>query len=139
MLRSSFLLGQNKVEYRKSASYVVWKCLNSFTGGWGGVGWVVQLITLSTPTRVEVELIVPIYLWLLVSQDACCTVALVKIILCVFHLKNIPKISSLGCSNWGLLPFEKHLGRVTFEKYWCCLPYFIQLGQDKVAYQKSAS
>ena len=54
-------MGQNKVAYRKSASYLVWKCLKSLSvvEWWsGGVvgGWVVQLTTLSLPTRVEVEL-----------------------------------------------------------------------------------
>jgi hypothetical protein len=30
-------LGQNRVAYRKSASYLVWKCLKSLSVGWGGV------------------------------------------------------------------------------------------------------
>ena len=69
------IFGPNMVAYRKSASYVVRKCLKSLfllfsdfnpsllgekfvwvVGRWWWWWVVVQLITLSTPTRVEVEL-----------------------------------------------------------------------------------
>jgi hypothetical protein len=47
-------LGQNKVAYRKSASYVVWKCLKS---SWWVVVVVASYPLLSlAPTPVEVEL-----------------------------------------------------------------------------------
>ena len=36
------------------SSWVAWKCLQGLNGGVGG--WVVQLITLSLPTGIEVEL-----------------------------------------------------------------------------------
>ena len=50
-------MGQNKVAYRKSASYVAWKCLKSSCGvGWGGgVGASYPLLS-QAPTPVEVEL-----------------------------------------------------------------------------------
>ena len=50
-------MGQNKVAYRKSASYVAWKCLKSSCVVGGVVGGVVAsypLLSL-TPTPVEVE------------------------------------------------------------------------------------
>ena len=52
------LVGFNTVTYRKSASFLVWKCLKSWTGV------VVQLITLSTLTTVELNKIkVVVRLW----------------------------------------------------------------------------
>ena len=42
---------QNKVAYRKWASYVVCKCHKSFSG----MGWVVQLLTVSTLTTVDLN------------------------------------------------------------------------------------
>ena len=52
-------MGQNKVAYRKSASYVAWKCLKSSCVVVGGVvvgGVVASYPLLSlTPTPVEVE------------------------------------------------------------------------------------
>ena len=48
-------MGQNKVAYRKSASYVAWKCLKSSCVVVGGVVGSYPLLSL-TPTPVEVEL-----------------------------------------------------------------------------------
>ena len=67
-LRSSFLLGQNKVAYRKSASCVAWKCLNSLCGWVVGVGWVpldfvvIQTLYWAVTTKTSYSHIVKFYL-----------------------------------------------------------------------------
>ena len=54
-------MGQNKVAYQKSASWVIWKCLKSscvvlvVVVGWGGVVASYPLLS-QAPTPVEVEL-----------------------------------------------------------------------------------
>ena len=48
-------MGQNKVAYRKSASYVAWKCLKSSCVVGGVVGSYPLLSLTPTPVEVEVE------------------------------------------------------------------------------------